>query len=306
MRIQAHLEMLNKRMEETRLEIEELKDKYVKEVEDVHKLEDKSLNSVFGRLLGNDEQALEHERQESLWAFMRLEKAQKAMEVMKYEKSILVQKLISFVYEEEVLEELLKKKEKFLMQFPQMRIKLKLLDHEIQTLNGQQKEIAEALEVTEELIAQFEALNKELSLVSNWNQASWEYYGKGNYSSYKKKLYIKRNLELIPRIELLNQKLQKELEDLKQNHDIDFTNNLTLLNNFFVLFFDNLITDWIVRNGIISSLKTVEMSLSKLKRMEMMLKHEWTEVKENLRVKTIEREETVIKAKGKGSKAKDD
>jgi hypothetical protein len=297
-RIQKYIAQLNQQIAETEKEIESLKDHSVEEAEDVQKLQGKDLNSVFQKFLGHDEAALEQEKQEALWAYMKLEKALNALKLLKYEKSILVKKLLSFSYEEKKLQALIKQKEKHLMQFPQMRIKLKLIDHNILRSKTEDREITEALEVIQALIQLFDELKKELGLINNWNQAVRNFYGKGNYSSYRKKEYIKRNLDLIPKIEMLNKKLASELEDLKKNYELDFTNNLILINNFFVLFLDNLITDWIVRNGIINSLKTVEVSLSKLNHMAMVLKYEQEEVHRTLKKYLSEREEVLLKERG--------
>lgn len=296
-RIQKYIERLNTKLNKLKIEIEELKARYIEEFEDVEKIENSNWNGLFKQFLGHDDKALEHEKQEMLWAYMSLEKAHKTMEVLQYEKSVLVQKLVKFDYDEEKLTELLKQKEDFLKASPQMRIKLTLLDHKLEHFNKQKKEIMEVLELNAELASLFRAVKNELGQISNWNKALSSYYGRGHYSSYKKKQYIKRNLELIPKIEILNEKLNIELQDLKKKYELDFTNNLTLLNNFFVLFLDNLITDWIVRDGLLSATKTVDMCHAKVERLELMLKHELEQVVKALRALNVERENAVFKGK---------
>ena len=291
-RIQNYIKVLNRNIEDTQKEIDSLKSRYVEEVEDVQKIQDKSLSAIFRKVLGTDQEALEKERQEVLWAYMSLEKAQKSLELLRYEKSVLVRQLIGLEYEEEKFQELLKKKEELLKQYPQMRIKLTLIDHKLEKLMIEDKEIREVTDILKDLHDLFIELNKQLDQITNWNQSKKMYHGKGHYSSYQKKQYVKRNQALIPKIEILKDKLNMELKDLKKNYEINLTYNLTMLNNFFVLFMDNLITDWIVRGGISSTRKTVELSLSKLDALGMMLKYELNSI--NLELEQLKKERLTV------------
>ena len=105
---------------------------------------------------------------------------------------------------------------------------------------------------------------------------------------------MERNLKLIPQIVVTNDKLKLELNDLKKNYEIDFTSNLTMLNNFFVLFLDNLITDWVVRNGIKSASKIIEMCVNKLKMLRMMVGHEKANIKRADAKLKLQREKLII------------
>jgi hypothetical protein len=297
-RLQNYIKVLNKNIDDTQKEIELLKDKYIDEIEDVERLEDKSLSNVFRKVLGPGEEALKKEKQEILWAYMSLEKAQRSLELLKYEKSVLIRQLIGLEYDEEKYKALLKQKEEMLKQYPQLRIKLTLIDHKLTTLMNEDKEIREVMDVIKDLKDLFSQLGRELDEITNWNQAQRKFYGKGHYSSYHKKQFVKRNRDLVPRIELLNDKLKMELKDLKENHEINLTYNLTMLNNFFVLFLDNLITDWVVRGGISSTKKTVELSLNKLYMLDKMLNHELTSIGNELKKLNAQRLEVIIKESG--------
>ena len=177
---------------------------------------------------------------------------------------------------------------------PQNRIKLSLIDMKLAQIESQLNELNEVLVITDELAKDFNELSHELQKISNWNQAVFNYSGKGHYSSFKKKKYVEKNLRLIPRIYVSNEKLIRELQDLKKKYEIDFSTNLTLLNNFFELFLDNLITDWIVRNGLISSIRILELSQSKLNSLQMMLQHEMITLKKKREEFKMERKKIVL------------
>lgn len=297
-KIETYVETLNLSIEKAKSEIQNREQQFYAESADVEQLENSGLRNIFHHFLGQDDKALDHEKQEMLWAFMSLDKAKKAVELLQFEKSVLIQKLVTLDFDENEFQKLLTEKEALLIQYPKIRIKLTLFDHRMSELKKQTIEISEVIQIMDELMKLFEELYHDIKQITNWNQATAAYYGKGRYSSYKKKKFVEKNLSLIPRIVIANDKLNIELRDLKKKYDMDFTTNLTLLNHFFELFLDNLITDWVVRNGIISSLKTVENSRSKLDSLHLMLEHELSEIRTKMDDVEQQRKDLIISSGG--------
>jgi len=59
---------------------------------------------------------------------------------------------------------------------------------------------------------------------------------------------------------------------------------------------DNLITDWVVRNGIVSSLNMVESSKRKIESLQKVLAYEFSRIENGLVEQNDKRKEIILRA----------
>lgn len=293
-RINRHLINLNERIIDAKKKVNNLDFIAEKEAMEVQKLQDNNLKNLFLKYLGQGSDALEFEKQEMLRAFINLKKAQESLEILAFEKNVLKKQILKLDYDPEEYKKLLSLKEQMLDDQPKLKHKIVALDNKINQLVHLPQEIIEAKDAISELQKAFEKLLTQISLIENWNQAAYVIFGKGHLSTQKKKTYIKNNIALLSTIDLLTEKVNQELDDIKRNYELDIAPRLAIINNFFEVFFDNLVTDWIVKKGLKTAKKTIEICIDKIIRMELTLSHESESITKTIKALETEREKLIV------------
>ena len=145
-------------------------------------------------------------------------------------------------------------------------------------LNGVLKEIKEANTAGNKALTYLERLRIELTKITEWgvSQQNLNYGGKGRNSTYKKKKYIDKTKVLTFNTAKQLDAYELELSDVTKTLKQDFSGEIDTLKSFLKIFFDNLITDWIVKDSIEVAFLSIEMIREKIRRTELTLDHHKT------------------------------
>jgi len=252
-RVRSRYDDAVKELKSYQRQLDKLHAVMVKELKDLDEIESKGLKPFFYKVLGSKEQQIEKERQEYLSASLKFNEKQKSVEVLEYEAELLQKKLGDTTKLKQNLEHLKGQREnEILRNHPQLANKLlniaKQKDQKFKYL----KELEDIGQVGEKCAQSLNEMAHELKQARQWGQ--WDMTSrKGKYAGYNKHGAIDRakNISVWVKHELI--KLNKELADIghkKQNFQLNIAN----FSQFTDIFFDNLISDWVIQKKIVNAL----------------------------------------------------
>ena len=285
---QKRLNRVNEQLTEKLGQLEKLDQEWRKEHEEVQKLEGLSLKSVFAKVLGDKEKQLEKERQEYLNAFMKYEEFKKTLEILEFEKNLLEEKVAKADVIQAKMEQLIQLRKKELLEnnTPEGKVILDL-EHNIRTAHKNRKEVFEAIEFGKLAQDNLLQLQRELKKAKNWG--NWDMMkSRSRTASWMKHSAMDKARRMVPETQHALDQFKRELYDVYGRQDFEVTLNLDGLSSFTDLFFDNLITDWIVQRKIQNSMSNVASVHDKVKRTVISLDHEIQKL-----------EETILKMEGR-------
>ena len=246
------------------------------ELNDVRKLESLGLRSLFNKILGNLEEQLEKEKQEYLLAVIDHNSVKEEIEILKYEKDILQNKYRSHQKLDSELDGLIKKKE-FLLKSYDSNFTKTLFQKESELgryklLVQKKEQLKSKAEQAKEVLNQ---ILKQLEQVIDWPPS-----GKGKYASYAKKKYIdvarskavQAKVRLDEYIDLSSKLLRTETVN----------NDISEFENFLDHFYENLITDYVVKSHLEKTMDNIEDSLEDLSRAQQSVDVDLTALKTNI------------------------
>jgi len=232
-----------------------------KELEDVLALEKLNVRRIFAQVLGDYKQMLEKERQEYLVAVLAHRSISEQLELLRYEENVLTQKLLSF--------ENLDEEKKAAIKFKEINLKkrdntfannLYNFDKDIARKNSDiynlEKTIKEGQKAKD---LSFQILD-DLNHVSKWGPS--EMKGKGKLF----KVYFEE------------ESLNADLSEFEE---------------FVSLFYDHLITDWVVQSKIKNSSQHIESQIDSIKSCEMRLQNKLAIEKSRLEFAQQERQKFI-------------
>ena len=243
-----------------------------KELEDMEDMEKMSVKAVFYKVLGSKEEQLEKERQEYLQASLKFNEQKDKIELLEFELGVLNKKLRN---KSQLVKDLSRLKnireQEIINSNPRQAQQLLNLSHNLDNNILKQREISEAVQVGNKCVKTIQEIINELKNAQHWGK--WDMYGnKNSQVRYKKHTAIDRakNLANIANHEL--HKFAKELADTGEFAD-SFQITMDYFSGFMNVFFDNLITDWIMQQKIVNSINMMHSNLDKLQRILISLKH---------------------------------
>lgn len=276
-KIKAHIQYLKKRLKIEEERADHLFQVLQKEGEDVKKLERTSITKLFGKYLGNNEEQLEIEKQEYLMAVLTYKDSNKKINDISFQLKVLAEKFIKLKDADKVYKLLIReKKAKLSLDKHPEKKRIFLLEKDQLRNNGIIREMNEAIAAGKKADIELTKIFEALDNVFSWGKTinTLDYGGKGRYSSYKKKKFIENNKANIHKVSKLLNDFTDELEDISKNYGFNYTTHLNLLNNFLEVFFDNLITDWVVRKKIKSAFDSIKIVIDKITRICLMLENQ--------------------------------
>lgn len=267
----------------------DLETKMFAEHSDVEDLENRSLKSVFRQILGDKEAQLEKERQEYLHAFMKFEEYKKTLDILEYEKGILQEKVANASdVSAQIKKQLAIRKKEVMVNGSAIGKKISQLESEKNKYYYIRKECLEAVEVGNSAIGMMEEMVQNLKAANNWG--TWSTRRRGNsVTSIMKMVSIDKAKKISHQCQHLLRVFSKELADIHGQQKFDLSFNIDGFNSFLSVFFDNLISDWVVQRKIAASLSSVISTQSKVKRIVYSLE---VDIK-NAEADIIKREEAV-------------
>ncbi len=286
----SRLEFILNELAIKKQQLHDLEVKMLHEHEDVEALEKMSIKSVFRKILGDKEAQLEKERQEYLHAFMKYEEFKKTLDILEYEKGILQEKVANATdVTAQIKKQLAIRKKEIMLNGSEIGKKISSLESEINKYYYIRKECLEAVEVGNSAISVMEDMIQSLKTARNWG--SWS-MGRGvNINEFVRAANVDKAKKLSHQAQQLLRIFSKELADIhgKQNFNLNFDFNG--FDSFLNIFFDSLISDWVVNRKIASALNSVAATQAKVKRIVYSLD---VDIKKS-EADIVQREDTVKK-----------
>ena len=295
------LELISEKILQQELLLSELDQQKNSELNDVKALESDSLRNIFLFFLGNKEEALEIERQEFVWAQLNYLACKRRIKALKIDKESISEEIAKFHLSNNYLDELLVRKQRRIKKSVKEFAKYKSLNDRVLQREHMLKEIHEAQNAGTTLLDKISDLKIQLTLIQKedtWGSMDYataqKYHGKGNYSSYEKKQFEKLSQEIIYEIDRHILKFKSELDDIHSSFELDYTRHLIILEEFLPIFYDNLITDWVVQREIINAQRSTNILFSRVERILLMLEHEHQTVHNEIDFYRLKRREYLL------------
>jgi len=276
-KVYEHLGQIEVDFAATSKELSGLSKKVDKESDDVKNLENTTLRSVFSKVLGNQEEQLEKERQEYLEILLLYNEKKKELELIEYEKELLDKKTSSLSQLENKLEALKNNREKEILK-SHSSVAQELLQIAKKTDNNNflKREVQEAHKVGQSLLLILNKILEYLSQAIKWGH--YDMAGRGSRANYAKRQSIDRANAYVHEAHRHIQHYQKELKDvgLKVNITLKTEN----FNSFLDFFFDNLISDWIVQKKIKNTVNQVQATRNQVLELNNSLEGELNKIEQ--------------------------
>lgn len=243
-----------------------------KELTDLEEMESMSMKAVFYKVLGSKEEQLEKERQEYLQASLKFNEQKDKIELLEFELGILNKKLRSKDQLITNLARLKKQREnEILNSSPQKANELLNISRTVDNNILKQRAITEALNAGKKCLATISEIISEMKNAQHWGK--WDMYGgRGRQAGYRKHSSIDRAKNLA---NIANHELRKFMRELQESGEYveGFQINIEGFSSFMDMFFDNLITDWIMQQKIVNSLNMMHSNHDKIARILNSIQH---------------------------------
>jgi hypothetical protein len=292
-KVDKHFADLTSRLSKERKEITRLGALLEKEEKDLERLERAGIRSLFHRILGDKEKQIEKERQEYLQTALKYNELSKSIELIEYEKELLEKKLVRFATVEQRYEDLIKLREKELLGSDSEEGRALLsLSKKLDARHIELKDIDEAILAGNEALKYVRTLESQLLKARNWGQ--WDTYGNGRGSGWLKHQAVDRARDMLHRVRHALLNFQKELSDVYEDAYIDINLRMDKFDKFVDIFFDNLITDWIVQQKIKNALDNVSNTKGQVIYALKKLKEEGPQVESEIVELEAQREQAIL------------
>lgn len=258
---------LTTRLNEAYRDLEKIANVLEKEHKDFEKLQKLSLKGLFYQVLGSKEEQIEMEKQEYLQASLHYDEVKKEVDLMEYEYKVLDEKIKKLQGIDAKAKYLMQKREEELIHGnteagQKLLTILREMDH--RQLRG--KEVKEALELGHKVVRVLDEIIAYLQKARNWG--NWDVMGSKQYSSYAKHSNIDSARERIATAQNLLHQFGRELEDVYEDvNKLKFQLNIGSFARFADIFFDNLISDWVVQKRILNAIGSVKAVHDRVVRM---------------------------------------
>ena len=295
-----NLKRVRKHFEKTQLDLDDAYDKLDvldaeldQEYQDLKQLENLSMKSLFHKILGSKEEQIEKERQEYLQATLKYNAFKKNVEILEFEKTVLEKKLGDVSLLENKVKTLKKEREKELLRSgSEIGNKLLSLHKEEDSIELMTKEFSEAINAGAKSVQIIERMIHYLEQARNWG--NWDMMGKGRMASYNKHSAIDNAREASYTAKHLLDRFQHELYDIGGPGNYNFNIELNSLQNFTDIFFDNLISDWIMQQKIKNALANVYAVRDKIVRIIQSLDSEQRKFEKQLSQINHQKEQLIL------------
>jgi len=290
--VRKHFAKTNTELAKAYKELEKFEKLLDKEYNDWKQLESLSVKSLFHKVLGSKEEQIEKERQDYLQASLKFNGIKKTVDILEYEKSLLEKKLVDVTLLENKLKTLKKQRTQELIRSSspsgqELKEILKKTDRQIIIRN----EIRRAVKTGSDASTMLERMLTFLQQAKNWG--NWDMAGKGRMASYNKHDAVDRARETAFQAKHNLGKFQQDLYNLGAG-SFTFDIRIDSLGSFTDIFFDNLISDWIIQQKIKNALSNVYSVKDKVNRIIQSLDKDLVKVDENLQELESAKEKIII------------
>lgn len=223
-----------------------------KEQREYHRLQGLSLHALFYQIFGDKAGQLKKEKQEYLAALLRFQQCETGIGNLKKELSGIEKELEAFSSAKEDYQAVLKKKEALLLSSSHSYCRELLANSELQANQvGEIKETGEAIDAGLNCLEELKYVIHSLERAGSWG--TWDMIGGGMLSSAIKHGKIDDARHAMARAQHHLLLFNKELNDIGHPEEVFISSSG--LTKFADIFFDNIITDWVVQSRINQTLE---------------------------------------------------
>lgn len=225
------------------------------EYRDVERMERVSLSSVWASLRGTKEEDLLREKAEEQAARMKLQEAERQLEEVRAEFNARQERLRELPALERRYEALLEeKKAAYRESDPVLAAKLALIERRRLDETARRRELLEAREAGEQALGYIRSALESLDSAAGWS--TWDMLGGGLVSDMMKYSRMDDAQRRMESAQSALRRYRAELADVAMEAGFELqSNGLTYAMD---IFFDNIFSDWAVRDRIYNSLEQLE------------------------------------------------
>ena len=294
-KIDRHLVQVQEQLTAAEKNLDALSAQLQREFKDIEKLEKLSVKGLFHKVLGSKEEQIEKERQEYLQVSLKYDEAKKSAELLAYEQDLLVKKVQNLPQLEAKLNSLIALRAKALIsentavgrQVLDMHRVIDAQHQFVQVVGGVQQTGKEVIMILEKMIA-------HLQKAKNWGQ--WDMSGRHRSASYMKHASIDHAKDLSYNAQHMLARFQRDLEQIYGGARLNFNLQMESFSRFTDIFFDNLISDWIVQRKIQNALNNVLNVRDQIVRILQSLSAEITKAEEKATSLEQQRKQIIIES----------
>lgn len=260
-RLQAMELELERQRAEAAKKAAELNEIKKKEQADVDKLEGKTFKALFATLAGTKEEKLSQERQEAYAAAMKYDAAQRDLQGIMHDLEICKIELGNIEGIEAEYEHLLEERKNSIKQEASRRAnEVLMLEKQIEDLSHEIVELEEALDVGYRAFDVVEKILNELNEAHNL--AEWDTFTDSFFVDMQKHEHLHTAQDLIQDLRNELRRFKTELADVSVEGDIQI--EMDDFSEFADWFFDNIFTDWEIKDKIVNSLSQADDTRSQI------------------------------------------
>lgn len=268
-----------------------------KEQRDVETLEREGLTTMFHKFLGDREERLEKEREEYLRASLRFNELYKSVQLIRYELDLLSKKTRD---EESVvrrIDSLIAHRGEELMRLDVVAAyELRGINQHTDKLNKYAVEVEEAFTAGAQALELVRKTERYLYEAQQLGQRDIWGSSRHHGTGHLKHQAIDHAKEMAHQAKHALIRFGNELKDVFRNLEVEFKMEIDDFKRFADIFFDNLITDWMVQQKINTSLANVSSTRQYVEYLMDQLNQERGIVKDKLESLEHQRTKVILSA----------
>ncbi|MBK9982593.1 MAG: hypothetical protein IPP15_09225 [Saprospiraceae bacterium] len=291
-KIQSYTVQLQSRLTEEENALAVMEQTLAKEQRDVELLEKEGLTTMFHKFLGDREDRLQIERQEYLTAALKYNEIYKSVDLIRYELNLLSKKEQNLGNVEKEITGLIKQREAEIMQLePTIAAQLQGLHEQVDKLHKFETEVNQALSTGNDA---FDKVRKTEYYLNEAQFPDKHMWGSGYQSKIVNHQAVDyaRDMAYQSRQSLI--RFGNEYRDVYPERPFQINMELEDFGRFAEVFFNNLISDWILRQKVSKSLITVRGTVQQVGRFVEQLNQEKLTIVRKLQELEMERKRTIV------------
>ncbi len=291
-KIQSYTVQLQTRLAEEEKALAVMEQTLAKEQRDVELLEKEGLTTMFHKFLGDREDRLQKERQDYLTAALKYNEIYKSVDLIRYELNLLLKKEQNLGNVEKEIAGLIKQREAEIMQLePGMAAQLNAIHEQVDKLHKFETEVNQALSTGDDA---FDKVRKTEYFLNEAQFPDKRMWGGGYQSRIVNHEAVDRARDMAYQSRQSLIKFGNEYRDVYPERPFQVNMELEDFGRFAEVFFNNLISDWILRQKISKSLITVRGTVNQVGRFVEQLNQEKMTIARKLEDLEKQRKETIV------------
>ncbi|MBK9103984.1 MAG: hypothetical protein IPL92_05315 [Saprospiraceae bacterium] len=295
-KIQDHTAQLSTRLESEEKALQVMETTLAKEQRDVETLEREGITTMFRKFLGDREEQLDKEREEYFRASLKFNEIYKSVELIRFELDLLSKKEQNYDAVLRRVEALITEREKELMDLdPNVALVLKGINQQTDKLHKYSVEVEEAYVAGTNALTLVRGAEQHLINARFMGQQEmWGRRHQGNYHMKRESIEVARDLAYQSRHALI--RFGNELQDVFKGLQLNVSMEIEEFGAFAEIFFNNLITDYLVQQKITKSLVNVTGTRQRVEVIMQSLDKERGVIREKLDKLEMERKKVVVES----------